>query len=69
MAIDEILSLIICSVVLLMFVGLLVYILVKYGIKQIELDYKCRKAQLHFYESASKLIDKDLVENGNKQAN
>lgn len=66
---EELISTILASLFILAFLGCAIYWFIKYGAKQIELDIKCRKAQIHFYESASKLIDKDLNEDGNKLSN
>lgn len=66
---EDLIATILAGVIVLVGIGMLVYIFIKYGTKQIEIDYNCRKAQLHFYESASKLIDKDLKEDGNELSN
>lgn len=66
---EDLIATILAGVIILAFVIIVLYWFFKFGIKQIEVEYKVKKAQLRFYESASKLIEKDLVDNGNNESN
>ena len=67
---EDIITTIMASITLLAFIGLGIFVFIKYGFKQFELDIKCRKAQIEFYKTAKQLMDKDLAENdGNKLPN
>lgn len=57
---QDILSIVFACITLAVILGGLVYSFIKYGTKQMEIDYKCRKSQLKFYEMATLYLENQV---------